>query len=92
MNDNEIFEWDETKRQSNLTNHGQDFADVRRLNWSAATFETQLVSGEERILAYAPMDKRLYAVVYTMRNTIIRIISFRKANKREVLKYVQNKK
>ena len=92
MNDNTTYEWDEAKRQSNLDNHSQDFADVRLLNWSVATFETQLISGEERILAYAPMNKRLHAVVYTLRDDALRIISFRKANKREVLKYVQNKK
>jgi len=92
MNNNKKYEWDEAKRQSSLINHGQDFANVVSLNWDVATFETQLVSGEKRILAYAPMGQRLYAVVYTMRGTVIRIISFRKANKREVLKYVQNKK
>jgi len=86
------YEWDEAKRQSNLNNHGVDFADAASLNWHTATFETQFVSGEKRILAYAPRDQRLYAIVYTMRGTTIRIISLRKANKREVVKYVQNKK
>jgi len=92
MRNKATYEWDEAKRQSNLDNHGVDFADAVSLNWNMATFETQFVSGEKRILSYAPMDRRLYAIVYTRRGAALRIISFRKANKREVLKYVQNKK
>jgi len=91
MNNNEKYEWDEAKRQSNLINHGQDFSNVVSLNWDVATFETQLVSKEKHFPAYAPMGQRLYAIVYTTRGAIISIISFRKANKREIIKYVQNK-
>lgn len=90
MKSKKAYEWDETKRRINLATHGVDFADARLLDWDYALFESQMVSGEVRFLSYAPIDRRVYAIVFTMRGTIIRIISFRKANKREVRNYVRN--
>ena len=43
--------------------------------------------GEERRMAYGPVDGRLYALVYTLRGDRRRIISFRKANRREQATY-----
>ena len=33
------YEWDENKRRTNLEKHGEDFADVDRLDWSRAHIE-----------------------------------------------------
>ena len=43
--------------------------------------------GEERLVAYGYVGMRLFACVYTVRNDTLRIISVRKANDREQLKY-----
>lgn len=40
------FEWDETKRQSNIRNHGIDFVDVR------AAFDGYTLTVEDTRLAY----------------------------------------
>jgi uncharacterized protein len=45
--------------------------------------------GEERRIAFAPMQGRLYAVCYVLRGQARRIISFRKANKREERLYAK---
>ena len=45
--------------------------------------------GEERLIAFAPMQGRLYVVCYVRRGQLRRIISFRKANKREEQVYEQ---
>lgn len=45
--------------------------------------------GEQRINALARMEGRLYAVCFVMRGQVCRIISFRKANKREEKTYDQ---
>jgi uncharacterized DUF497 family protein len=37
----------------------------------------------------AESNNRIFAVTFTIRNGVVRIISFRKANKRETLKYGQ---
>jgi len=78
------YQWDEAKRQSNLQTHGVDFADAHLLDWSAALQIDHTRSGELRRLTYAPIGERLYALVWTERNSEIRIISFRKTNNREM--------
>ncbi|MBF0429416.1 MAG: BrnT family toxin [Magnetococcales bacterium] len=43
--------------------------------------------GEERMIGYAPIDRRLYCVVFVDRGEVRRVISLRKANSREVRVY-----
>jgi len=83
------YEWDEKKRASNLLTHGIDFAIVRNFDWNAALIirDTRRNYREPRFLSYAPIADRLYAMVWTPRGDVRRIISLRKANRREVLKY-----
>jgi len=45
--------------------------------------------GEERLVAFAPLRGRLYPVCYVLRGQVRRIISFRKANKREERLYAK---
>lgn len=45
--------------------------------------------GEARQIGYVPMANRLYCVVFVERGDELRIISLRKANSREVNRYVQ---
>jgi len=45
--------------------------------------------GETRYCALGYIDLRLYHIVVTYRNDIIRVISLRKANKREVKIYAE---
>lgn len=44
--------------------------------------------GETRIVAYGLIESRVHVVVYTIRGDDKRIISLRKANPREVGRYV----
>ena len=81
------YEWDEIKRQANFANHGVNFRDVVHLIWDQALTIDQVHQTELRHLSYAPIDDRLYAIVWTQREAAIRVISFRKANAREVAKY-----
>jgi uncharacterized DUF497 family protein len=43
--------------------------------------------GEERFCLYGRVEGRLFVIVYTTRDKTIRIISARKANKREQKRY-----
>lgn len=43
--------------------------------------------GEVRYITLARIEKRVYVLVYTLRNSVIRLISARKANSREVKRY-----
>lgn len=49
----------------------------------------QDVGGERRYLALGHIDNRFHALVYTLRGDAVRVISLRKANSREVMRYEQ---
>jgi hypothetical protein len=61
------------------------------LDWSAARVrrDERQDYGEKRYLALVPISGWLYAVCYCVRGDARRIISFRKANKREEQAYAK---
>ena len=84
------FEWDEVKSDACFVARGFDFPyvaqvflDARRVVRPDVRFEY----GEERFQLLGAVDGRIYQVAYTMRGRVIRIISARKANLREVKLY-----
>ncbi|QJE74018.1 BrnT family toxin [Aerophototrophica crusticola] len=84
------YEWDEAKRQANLAKHGVDFALAADLEWNTALTvpDTRFGYGEERNTTFGFIRDRLYALVWTPRaDGVVRIISLRKANRREVRIY-----
>jgi uncharacterized DUF497 family protein len=83
------YEWNEAKKAENLVSHGVDFNAVHDFDWNLAIVhpDTRFSYGEDRYIAHAPVDGRLYALVYTVRDGVTRIISFRKANRREQAAY-----
>jgi len=46
--------------------------------------------GEERFRALGLLDEKVFVVIYTKRPSAIRIISARRANRREVRRYEEN--
>jgi uncharacterized DUF497 family protein len=84
-----IYEWDETKRAANLAKHGVDFESVRAFDWDNAFVRRDLRRdyGEPRWWAFGPIGHRLHLLVFTRRDTRMRIISLRKANGKEILNY-----
>ncbi len=88
------YQWDPKKATSNLRKHGIEFADavgVFEDDW-ALTIEEQDVEGEQRFVSIG-LDFLgcLIVVVYTYRNDDIRIISARRATKRERMSYEQKR-
>ena len=84
------FEWDELKNQINIRKHGIDFQDaVDVFDHPVLTAIDQREDyGEERWIALGWMAAIVGVVVYVERNAdVIRIISARKATKREVKRY-----
>lgn len=82
-------EWDEAKRQANLRKHGADFADIPFLDWDNATIleDTRFAYPEPRFWVFGMLRGRLHLAAYCVREGRIRVISFRKANAREVKRY-----
>jgi uncharacterized DUF497 family protein len=83
------LEWNEEKRQWNVTNRQLDFAEVENFGWrGAAVYEDRRTDyGERRFLAYGHLGERLHVLCFVEREDRIRVISFRKANKRERARY-----
>lgn len=84
-----LYEWDEAKRKSNIARHGVDFTTVERFDWETAIINPDNRTSEPRWVAYGFIGVRLYVVVFTERGDNIRIISLRKANRREEKHYGQ---
>lgn len=85
------IEFDPEKNKANQSRHGLRFESVRFLDWDSALFkeDSRHDYGETRYIAYAMKKERLYIVCLTFREDSLRILSFRKANKREVAYYEQ---
>lgn len=79
------FDWDEAKDRANRTKHGVGLDAALRMEWTTAKVERdqRFDYGEARFTAFGYIDARLYCCVFTLRNGVTRVISFRKANSRE---------
>lgn len=74
-----MFVWDETKRISNLSKHGLDFADAHLVydDPDKSTYLSRRKSEDRWLdLAIAQVHGRMLALIYTRRGKDIRIISF----------------
>ena len=83
------FEWDPIKDQINFTKHRIHFSTATKIFDGPILKEedTRQDYGEPRISALGRSEGRILYVVYTRRNSVIRIISARKANKDERAEY-----
>jgi uncharacterized DUF497 family protein len=84
------FEWDQDKNDACYIERGFDFAYVLRAFMDADRLihkDTRWDYGEDRYQLLGAIEGRVFFVVYTIRGTVIRIISARKANQREVDDY-----
>lgn len=83
------IEFDPGKDAINTAKHGVSLADAALLEWEWiwATEDARSDYREFRMIGYAPIGPRVYCVVFTERGKTRRIISLRKANRREVRLY-----
>ena len=79
-------EWDEAKRAFNIAKHGVDFALIERFDWesSVTVSDDRRSYGEDRFRTFGSISGQLHVLVWTPRHHRVRIISLRKANRREV--------
>ncbi|MDM7936806.1 MAG: BrnT family toxin [Cyanobium sp. CZS 48M] len=79
------------KDASNLSKHGVSLALAAELDWDAALVwvDDRTDYGEARMIALAPKTAILYFVAFVDRSTVRRIISLRRANRREAKHYVK---
>ena len=82
--DRRTYEWDHNKRILNLANYQLDFRDVEEFDWDSAVRRRSDRGNEIRYVAIGDFRGEIHVVVYTIRQDVIRVISFRRANDKEV--------
>jgi len=89
------FEWDEDKRHINLQKHGLDFKDAYlAFNDDAFVVEDPHDDYDEtRYILLGMLAQSIIVISFTVRKNdeVIRIISMRKASKREQESYVEQR-
>jgi uncharacterized DUF497 family protein len=85
-------EFDPAKDAANLAKHVVSFALAAELDWEAALVwvDNRFEYDELRMIALAPKTSILYYVAFVERGEVRRPISLRRANRREVKRYVQS--
>lgn len=84
------FEWDDAKSEACFDRRGFDFAHAIKAFFDpnrVVQADARRDYGEERYQLFGRVDGRLYVIVYTLRRSVIRIISARKANLREISRH-----
>ena len=80
------YEWDERKRRENLKRHGLDFRDAAKVyeHPLKMTIDSRK-RGEDRKINIAPLEETLMVMtlVYIERGPAVRIISLRRAGRKE---------
>ncbi len=85
------IEYDPNKNRRNITKHGISFDLAERFEWDTALIweDTRYNYGETRFCALGYIEIRMYYLVFTYRDDTVRVISLRKANKREIKHYAE---
>lgn len=83
------FEWDEAKRRLNLQQHGIDFVDAVKVFKveTVTVVDDRYEYGETRFLTLGLVKGTVIAVSHTETDDVIRIISARKAQRDEEIRY-----
>lgn len=84
------FNWDPNKSESNKIKHGIDFNQAKEVfrDEKAIVDEGKTVKGEKRWITIGKIMKLfIVTVVFTIRDTTIRVISARQAQKKEIKEY-----
>jgi uncharacterized protein len=83
------IEYDARKSIENEKLRGISFDLAERFDWESAiiTRDVRKDYGEDRFLALGLIDVTLHSLAFTPRSKWIRVISLRKANKREIKTY-----
>ena len=86
------IEFDPAKDSANQAKHGVSLALAEELDWEAALvwIDDRFENDEWRMIALAPKTGILYYVAFVDRGEVRRIISLRRANRREVKHCVQS--
>jgi len=83
----QTFVFDPEKDATTKGKHGLSLARIRDATWPPdfVAEDARRDYAEQRWYAYVELDDRIHVVIFTLRGTIVRVISLR--NRREVRRY-----
>ena len=85
------FEWDPNKSRTNKTKHGIDFDTATELWSDQNRIEIQInFPAENRNTLIGKVGNKLWTAIFTLRGEAIRLISVRRARKKELKLYEHN--
>lgn len=84
-----VFEWDETKRKDGIKKHGVDMVFAARIfrDHTVIFQDSRVDYAEHRFSAIGRIGELFYVVIFTRRGENIRLISARKAGRRDRRRY-----
>ena len=84
-----IIDFDPNKSARNEADRGLPFTAVQRFDWEGAVFQedTRFDYPEQRFIGLGKIGQRVHVVCFTPIEGGVRVISLRKANRREVNRY-----
>ena len=86
-----IFEYDQIKSVANEAKHGINFEQAQEIwNDPGAIKIEGSIQSEKRDLAIGKIGDKFWTVVWTLRGQNIRIISVRRARRKEIKSYEEN--
>lgn len=85
------YVFDAEKLAANVAKHGVWFSAAEDFDWETAMVAVDDCQryAETRFVAIGLIGVRLHVMVFTLRETTVRLISLRRANSREVRRYVE---
>jgi uncharacterized DUF497 family protein len=81
------IEFDPAKDAINIARRGISLSRAGELRETIEIIDNRRDYGEERVIAIGLIEDRVYVCVYTARRGFRRVISLRKANRREINAY-----
>jgi len=83
------FEWDEAKRRSNLYRHGIDVNVIEKIlvGPTISVVDDRFDYGEMRLQTFGLLNGKVVVITHTETDDVMRVISIRKATKREEKTY-----
>ena len=86
------IEFDPVKDRENIRKHGISLSAAKDILWDEAISwpDDRFEYDELRMIAIAPIENKLYYIVYVERGDAVRIISIRDANRKDIKNYERN--
>jgi uncharacterized DUF497 family protein len=83
------IEFDPAKDAANIAKHGLSLAEASTMDLTTAAVveDGRNAYGEGRYLAFNRIKGKAHCLVFTLRDGVVRVISFRRAREKEMARY-----